>query len=138
MKVKLEHGAYLPTKAHQTDAGYDLYARESKEILPRSFATFDTGVCVEIPHGYVGLVCGRSGLNFKSQLVLGGVGVVDEGYTGAVRVQIYNEGEWTRVINNGDRIGQLVVIPCLNEEVEEVEELDVTDRGNGGFGSTGR
>ncbi len=138
MKVKLESGAYLPTKAHPTDAGYDLYARTSAEILPRSYATFDTGVCVEIPKGYVGLVCGRSGLNFKNQLVLGGVGVIDESYRGSIGVQIYNHGEWTKYINKGDRIAQLVIMPCFNKEVEEAEELGDTDRGTGGFGSSGR
>lgn len=138
MKVKLEKGAIKPTKAHENDAGYDLYAMNHAEILPRTHHSFDTGVHIEIPHGYVGIVSGRSGLNFRKQLVLGGVGIIDENYRGTIGVMLYNHGEWTQVVNEGDRIAQLVIVPYFSEAIDVVDELSDTDRGSGGFGSTGR
>lgn len=138
MRVKLDTNAIKPTKAHENDAGYDLYSRTQAEVLPRTNHSFDTGVHVEIPHGYVGLVCGRSGLNFNKHLVLGGIGIIDENYRGTIGVKLYNEGEWTQCVNPGDRIAQLVIVPCYSEGIDVVDELSDTDRGSGGFGSSGR
>jgi len=138
MRVKLEDGAYEPTKAHPEDAGYDLYSREESTINPGASHRFDTGVSVEIPHGYVGIVCGRSGMNFNSSLTLDGVGVIDEGYTGTIGVKIYNHGDWTQFVQVGQRIAQLVIVPRFSGEVEIVDSLDKTERGDNGFGSSGK
>lgn len=136
MKVMLEKDAKLPTRAHESDAGYDLYSRERKPIRGHESAVFDTGVHVEIPRGYVGFLKSKSGLNVKHGLT--GEGVIDAGYTGSIRVKLYNNSDEAYIVESGDKISQLVILPILTPELEEVESLDDTDRGNGGFGSSGR
>lgn len=135
MKVVLDKGAYLPTRAHEADAGYDLYAKESRIIFPSMSFTFDTGVHVAIPEGFVGMVKSKSGLNVKHGLQ--SEGVIDSGYTGSIRVKIYNHGLDPVSIEVGQKISQLVILPIITPELELVDELDETERGGGGFGSTG-
>jgi dUTP pyrophosphatase len=136
MRIKLEPGVKMPTRAHSTDAGLDIYANETQIVLPRDSAIFDTGVHIEIPHGYVGMLKSKSGLN-----VLHGItseGVIDCGYTGSIRVKLYNNSDKKYTVHKGDKISQLVVMPVLLESLQVVNELGETDRGENGFGSSGR
>ena len=156
MKIKLLPGAYMPESAHEDDAGFDLFAREAFDVpasktekgeVSGSFiapscvavgsAVHDTGVCVEIPKGYVGLIKSKSGLNVKFGIT-SGHGVIDSGYTGSIRVKLYNHTDCAYRFNKGDKITQLVIVPILKPKLELADELDETERGDGGFGSTGR
>lgn len=136
MKIKLDENAKMPTRAHETDAGLDIYARETKTILVGDSAIFDTGVHIEIPAGYVGFLKSKSGLNVNCGIT--SEGVIDCGYTGSVVVKLYNNGDDDYTVNAGDKISQLVLLPILIPELELVDTLEDTDRGNGGFGSTGK
>lgn len=136
MRIKLDKGAYMPTRAHAADAGLDLYSPIAVIIPPRSAVTIDTGVHVELPNGTVGMVKSRSGLNVKCGIL--SEGVIDVGYTGSIRVKLYNHSLQVHHVCVGDKISQLVILPILTPDLELVEELDETERGTGGFGSTGR
>ena len=136
MKVMLDEGAYMPTRAHSTDAGLDLYSPFDVMIMPRANAVIDTGVHVELPPGSVGFLKSKSGLNVKHGIL--GEGVIDAGYTGSIRVKLYNHGGDTYKIRRGDKITQLVILPVILPDLEQVDRLDDTERGCGGFGSTGR
>ncbi len=136
MKIKLDTGAKMPTRAHATDAGLDLYARETQIVPAKESAVFDTGVHVELPAGTVGMLKSKSGLNVKHGLT--SEGVIDEGYTGSIVVKLYNNSGYDYKVNAGDKISQLVIMPILTPPLELVESLDDTERGAGGFGSTGK
>lgn len=136
MKVMLDQGAYMPEYAHSTDAGADLRSPVSFSIMAGDSVTVDTGVHVEITDGYVGMLKSKSGLNVKHGIV--SEGVVDEGYTGSIRVKLYNHGVETYTVHKGDKITQIVIMPVHHATFEQVDSLDETERGNGGFGSTGR
>ena len=139
MKVALDNGAFAPTKAHEADAGYDLYAPDETIVHNVRGTTVDTGVHVEIPSGYVGLIKSRSGLNIKRNIIC--EGVIDSGYTGSIRVKLRLMSdiphEWV-TIHRGDRIAQIVIVPCFSSTIEIVDKLDDTERGSSGFGSSGR
>lgn len=134
--VVLDNDAICPARAHVPDAGADLYAREDKWIWPWSSAVFDTGVHMEIPCGYVGELEPKSGLNVNHNLV--GWGTIDSGYTGSIRVKLYNLGWKPHKVHKGDKISQIVIYPVELCKFVQVETLDETERGDGGFGSTGR
>jgi dUTP pyrophosphatase len=144
MKIKLDDGAIMPTRAHATDAGLDLYARDTQIIPAKESAIFDTGVHVELPtitignqtFNTVGMLKSKSGLNVKFGLL--GEGVIDVGYTGSIRIKLYNHSGYDYKVNAGDKISQLVIMPILTPTLELVESLDETERGAGGFGSTGK
>ena len=136
MRVKLDKGAYMPERAHDLDAGYDLRTPYNYAIQPRSFGTIDTGVHVQIPEGYVGFLKSKSGLNVKHSIT--GEGVIDAGYTGPIKVKLYNSSENRYRFNKGDKIIQLVILPIFTPELELVDDLEETERGDAGFGSTGR
>lgn len=137
MKIILDEGAKMPTRAHADDAGLDLYSRENRVIYPHSSATFDIGVHVEIPRGYVGMIKSKSGLNVKYGLT--SEGVLDCGYTGSIRVKLYNHSSEAYTVVAGDKISQLVIMPIIAPELELVADFDTkTERGENGFGSTGR
>ena len=136
MKIKLDTGATMPTRAHATDAGLDLYARDTQIVPARESAKFDTGVHVELPAGTVGMLKSKSGLNVKFGLT--SEGVIDVGYTGSIVVKLYNNSGRDYKVNAGDKISQLVIMPILTPTLELVEDLDDTERGAGGFGSTGK
>ena len=136
MKVKLDPGAKMPTRAHDTDAGLDLYSPVDALIYNGDSVTIDTGVHVEIPAGYVGMIKSKSGLNVKYNLT--SEGVIDSGYTGSIVVKLYNHGRCAVSIQKGQKISQLVILPILTPELELVDSLEETERGEGGFGSTGR
>ena len=136
MKVKLDDFAFIPERAHNTDAGLDLKSPICIEIPARSSAVIDTGVHVDLPIGTVGFLKSKSGLNVNHDITSDGV--IDVGYTGSIKVKLYNHGIIPYQVLRGDKITQLVVVECHFPDVEIVEELDDTERGNKGFGSTGR
>lgn len=139
--VKLNPNAHTPTRGSGYAAGYDLYACTNAECkaYPGETIKVGTGIAIQPPDGYFGAIFARSGLAAKQGLRPANcVGVCDEDYTGEYIVAIYNDSNEVRHINNGDRIAQLVFLPYLNVEFEEVDALDVTLRGSDGFGSTGK
>lgn len=142
MKIMLDEGATLPTRAHDQDAGLDLYSREEKIIggifddFFDNYATFDTGVHIELPPGTFGQLFSKSGLNVNYNIVSCG-GTIDEGYTGSIHVKLYNLGKKPYMIRKGQKICQLVIMPCLKPELEVVDRLEETERGEKGFGSSG-
>lgn len=135
MKVKLDPGAYVPERAHPDDAGLDLRSPENLWIHPGEQVMIDTGVHVAIPKGHVGLITSKSGLLVKR---ITSRGTIDCGYTGSIKAVLYNHGKEGYAIKKGDKITQLVVLPCMIEEIELVYHLEETDRGESGFGSSGR
>ena len=140
MKIKLDAGAYMPERAHETDAGLDLRAREGKMIWSGGCAVFDTGVHIALPHFMYGKIESKSGLNVNHDIVSCG-GVIDEGYTGSIKVKLYNLGKTSYRVHAGDKIAQLVIMPYCAPKLELVyflDELGQSDRGENGFGSTGR
>ena len=129
----------LPARAHPGDAGVDLYAAEAVALAPGERATVPTGVAVAIPEGYAGLVAPRSGLAQRHGLgIVNAPGVVDAGYRGEIRVLLVNHGSEPVSLARGERIAQLLVIPVSTVDVVEVYQLPPSERGAGGFGSTGR
>lgn len=136
LKIVLDSGAKMPTRAHETDAGLDLYSKESLIVPAKESAVLDTGVHIEIPRGFVGFLKSKSGLNVKHGIV--SEGVIDCGYTGSIVVKLYNHSGYDYRVNAGDKITQLVILPILTPELELVDNLEDTERGNGGFGSTGK
>ena len=137
MKIMLDDGAIMPTRAHETDAGLDLYARETKGVMPGQSVTFNTGVHIEFPHGYYGKIESKSGLNVKHGIVSCG-GTIDEGFTGSITVKLYNLSDHEYIFRKGEKVAQLVIMPYLAPEIELVDEMDDTPRGASGFGSTGK
>lgn len=138
INVKLTDGAPLPRHARPGDAGMDLTSREEVYILPTETVIVGTGVSAAIPEGFVGLVFPRSGLASKHGVTLANaVGVIDSGYRGEIKAPLMNVSMDIRHIKKGDRICQLVVVPFASCECVEADELDETERGVGGFGSTG-
>lgn len=137
MKIKavIDPGAILPTRAHKDDAGLDLYATKDAVIFRDGSEIFDTGVHVAIPEGYVGFLKSKSGLNINNGLQ--SAGVIDSGYTGSIRVKLYNHSHKMVRIKRGQKISQLVILPIITPELEIVDELEATERGDGGFGSSG-
>ena len=136
MKITLDPGAHMPTRAHPSDAGLDLYAPRDVRIPARGGAVVDTGVHVAIPEGYVGMLKSKSGLNVKKNIL--GEGVIDAGYTGPIVVKLYNQGDENVSIEAGMKLIQLVILPILTPELELADSLEDTERGSGGFGSTGK
>ncbi len=137
---KLSDTAQLPVRGSEQAAGYDLCAdiAEKLEIAPGETSKVTTGLAFAIPEGYFGGIFARSGLSTKKGLRPANcTGVVDSDYRGPVIVALHNDSAETRVIEPGERIAQLILLPYLAAEFDEVEELDETDRGCGGFGSTG-
>ena len=137
MKIKLMPGAYAPERAHSSDAGLDLKSMEDGVINPYCGETFDTGVCIAIPEGHFGKIESRSGLNINHSVVSCG-GVIDSGYTGSIKVKLYNLSEQRYEIKKGDKIAQLIIQPYKWERLELVSQLEDTERGDAGFGSSGR
>lgn len=139
---KLEDGASLPSYGSACAAGADLRAYTAGEtvtIAPGETKFIRTGLAVEIPDGFVGLIYARSGIACKRGLAPANkVGVVDSDYRGEVMVALHNHSALDAQIEDGERIAQLVIAPYLTVDFEEADELDDTERGEGGFGSTGK
>ena len=136
MRIVVEEGAYTPVRAHKTDAGLDLRTPYSFRMLHGTSAVVDTGVHIEIPKGYYGKLESKSGLNVNHSIVSLG-GTIDEGYTGSIKVKLYNLGE-DYTFKEGDKIVQFILQPYIAPELEIVDKLDDTERGSDGFGSSGR
>lgn len=138
---KLRQNAVLPTYGSIDAAGADLYACLDAEICihPGESAFVPTGLAMEIPKGYAGLIYARSGLACKRGLAPANkVGVIDSDYRGEFIVVLYNHGSCVQTISHGERIAQLVITPVITPGFFEVDELTETDRAAGGFGSTGK
>lgn len=137
---RLDPAATLPSRAHDGDAGLDLYANEAARLEPGERASVGTGIAVEIPAGHAGLVLPRSGLAARHGIALvNAPGLIDAGYRGEVRVLLLNTDRAEPFeIARGDRIAQLVITPFAELEPTDVAELSSTARGDGGFGSSGR
>jgi len=164
LKIKKLHpDVILPTKAHDTDACFDIYADCTNDVYyewtinkelnipefvwkdkgtkidPGKAVTIHTGFSTEIPKGYFAAVFCRSGMGIKKHLRLSNsVGIIDSDYRGEWMVALHNDGVEPQVINHGDRIAQFTLLPVLDVSIEEAEEISDTDRGEGGFGSSGR
>lgn len=136
MRIVLDEGAKMPTRGHRWDAGLDLYSMEDGYVRCGHHRTFNTGVHVQIPEGYYGEIRSRSGLMCNHGITTDGT--IDAHYTGPIKVCLFNLGGSKYEVKKGDKIAQLVIVPCLLPELELVDSLEETDRGNGGFGSTGR
>lgn len=136
MKVKLDPGAYMPERSHPTDAGLDLKAWENTMVPARGGCVIDTGVHIAIPNGYVGMLKSKSGLNVWDDIT--SEGVIDSGYTGSIVIKLYNHSDTNKYIREGEKISQLVILPIITPTLELVDELEPTERGDNGFGSTGR
>lgn len=136
MKVVLDEGAKIPTRAHDGDAGLDIYSREDAVIKARGSHTFDTGVHIKIPYGSAGFLKSKSGLNVNHDIV--SEGVIDYGYTGSIKAKLYNNGARDYEVKAGDKISQLVILPVYLGYCEESDSLPCSERGSNGFGSTGR
>lgn len=136
---RLDPAARLPTRAYEGDAGLDLYALERVELAPGARASVRTGVAVEIPSGQAGLVLPRSGLAARHGIALvNAPGLIDAGYRGELRVLLLNtDRDAPFTVDPGERVAQLVLVQVQTPEVTEVEELAVSERGAGGFGSSG-
>ena len=138
---KLRPDAQLPTYATAASAGADLHAvcEQDVTILPHCTVLVPTGLAVAIPQGYAGLIYARSGLSSKQDLAPANkVGVIDSDYRGEIMVALHNHGTVPRTVTNGERIAQLVIAPVWQAQWAEVDDLDDTARGTGGFGSTGQ
>lgn len=137
LKTMLDERAYMPERAHPDDAGADLRTPTGFTLAAHKAAIIDTGVHVAIPIGYFGKLESKSGLHITHQIVCPG-GVIDAGYTGSIIVRLENHSDEDYVFCTGDKIAQLVILPCLTCGFEQVDDLDDTERGTDGFGSTGR
>lgn len=138
---KLRENAILPTRGSASAAGYDLYAclDTDVQIAPGKTEKIGTGLAIAVPEGYFGAIFARSGLAAKEGLRPANcVGVADSDYRGEYIVALHNDSDVVRTVTPGERIAQLVVMPFLSVEFEEKESLDTTERGAGGFGSTGK
>lgn len=134
---KLSQDAIIPSRAEDGSAGYDLFATETFVLPPKTRVLVKTNIAAEIPDGYYGRIAGKSGLAYKFGIdILGGV--IDKSYRGDIGVILLNTDDAPFGVNKGKAIAQLIIEKCAYLPVEEVEELSSTDRGDGGYGSTGR
>lgn len=136
MKVKLDAGAYLPERAHETDAGFDLRTPVEITIPPHGFAVVDTGVHIQLPCGKCAVVVSKSGLYMNHRITA--TGLVDEGFTGTIKIGLENHSYQPYTFNRGDKVSQFYVTDYYGVPLEVVANLDVSDRGDKGYGSTGR
>jgi dUTP pyrophosphatase len=137
LQVKLNfENAVIPQRSSEEAAGFDLYSYEDGEILPNETKLFDTGISFKVPKGTYGRIAPRSGLSKKGLMV--NAGVIDRDYTGPVKVMLHNLGNKSYVINKDDRIAQLIIEKIETPKVILLDKLEETERGEGGFGSTGK
>lgn len=135
LKIKLDDGGLEPVRAHATDAGLDLRSPVDVWIHPGEHVKIDTKVRMAIPDGYVGLITSKSGLMLKG---ITSRGTLDSGYRGTIGAVLYNHSADGYAVRKGDKVCQVVIVPIEIPDIEYVDELDVTDRNDCGFGSTGR
>lgn len=135
IKIVVDPGAIMPTRAHSTDAGLDLFSPVRQVIRANDWERIDTGVHVEIPEGYVGMITSKSGLMANEGITCRGT--IDCGYTGSLKPVLFNHSRKDYIVEKGQKITQLVILPIITPELELVDDLDDTERGDGGFGSSG-
>lgn len=135
MRIVVYKDGIIPTRAHPTDAGMDLYTPIDVYLPANEEIIVDTLVAMEIPEGYVGLITSKSGLMSKG---ITSRGTVDSSYRGHIRAVLFNHGKNGYWFKRGDKITQMVLLPIITPELEIVTELSATERGEGGFGSTGK
>ena len=137
IKIKrLSPDAILPRYAHEGDAGLDIYSVEECIIYPQERKMISTGLSIELPPGYVSLVWDKSGIAAKGIKSMGGV--IEYTYRGEYKIILFNTTKQPYEIKKGDKIAQLLIQPIATAEIQEVQELSKTSRGNNGFGSTGK
>lgn len=136
VKIALDEFAVAPYRAHKDDAGLDLMSPFNAEIPAHGAYTIDTGVHIAIPKNHVGFLKSKSGLNVNHDITTDGV--IDCGYTGSIVVKMYNHGDEPYQVKRGDKITQLVILPIKTPDLILVHELEETERGDDGFGSSGR
>lgn len=136
VRVKLDEGAFLPVRAHETDAGADIMSPKGFVLSGKASAVIHTGVHVQLPDGTAGILKSKSGLNVKHNII--GEGVIDQGYDGEIVVKLYNLGNTPHAFKAGDKIIQLLIVPVVYCGFEQVDAIESGERGSGGFGSTGR
>lgn len=137
MNIYVEKGAHAPERAHKTDAGLDIKARDNRLVKAHGGTLLHTGLHVQLPHGTAGLLVSKSGLNVNHGIT--STGLIDEGYTGEIMVKLYNHSDENYLVHAGDKISQLVIIPVLYEDINLCDSLDEnTERGDKGFGSSGK
>lgn len=137
VKIKLSKDAHIPTYGTSGAAGLDLYASADVTIQPNERMLIPTGVAMEIPEGHFGYVMGRSGNTIKKGMIVA-LGLVDEDYRGEIGVMAFNQSNEAVSFAKGDRVAQMVILPYPKVEFNEVEELSKTERGTGGYSSTGK
>lgn len=136
MKIKLDPWATMPTMGHpESDAGWDLYSPVDYWLFPGESIIISTGVHIQLPTDLAGFIKNRSSV-FRKKVITDGL--IDPGYTGEIGVTLINVGQYDYHIHKGDRIAQLVIVPVVRDGWELVDELDESERGDNGFGSTGR
>lgn len=135
LKIMLDPGAVMPERAHANDAGLDLFAMDAVYIAPHSWETVDTGVHVAIPNGFVGMLTSKSGLMRKNGITCRGT--IDPGYTGTIQAIMFNHSDKAYKVEKGSKVTQLVIFPMVIPELLEVDEMEETERGANGFGSSG-
>lgn len=135
LKVKLDEGAYAPERAYSTDAGFDLRSPVDATVDARSSVTIDTGVHVQLWKNTVGFLKSKSGLNVYYGIT--NEGVIDCGFSGSIKVKLYNHTDVPFYVKKGSKISQLVILPIYTPDIEIVDEIEAGERGVNGFGSTG-
>lgn len=136
MMIKLDEGAYVPSRAHATDAGMDLRTPIKVTVPAHGSAVIDTGVHVQLPPECAGVLVSKSGLNVRHGMT--STGLIDEGFTGSIITRIYNDSDEDWTFEAGDKVTQLVVVPVRYVSIEIVPEISGGERGDAGYGSTGR
>lgn len=136
LPVLLKKNAFMPIKAHEEDAGYDLLSPEDVVVKGFGSAVIDTGVHIFIPSGYAGRICAKSGLNVNHNII--STGLIDAGYTGSIRVKLYNLSNNEYIVKRGDKISQIMFIPIESPWLIKTDAFPETERGDNGFGSSGR
>lgn len=136
IKIQLDDVAIMPVRAHAWDAGIDILTPYFFKLEAGSSFVIDSGVHVEIPEGYVGLLKSKSGLNVWNGIL--SEGVIDAGYEGSIRVKLYNHSENDYTFQRGDKITQLLIMPVETPVLKQVDKIKGSERGDNGFGSTGK
>lgn len=136
INIQLDEIAIMPVREHAWDAGIDIKTPYFFTLEAHSAYVIDTGVHVEIPAGYAGILKSKSGLNVWHGIV--SEGVIDAGYSGSIKVKLYNNSDTNRVFQRGDKISQLLIVPIETPIIKLVDQIKSGDRGDNGFGSTGR
>lgn len=139
MKMKLRCKGHKPSYANEFAAGLDLRSNGEITLNPGEIVDIKSKLAVEIPKGHFGMVVARSGLSYKRQIkLINDVGIIDEDYRGDIGIRLINEGKEPYKIEDGDRVAQMIIVPYIQPELVYVDELEETERGEKGFGSTGR